>query len=243
MASVEKGTLIVSIDGSGQVEALDQLDVKAPVAGELKGIYIKKGQTLKKGQLMFSIDAGNSVSAQNSLDQAKRDLADAKDVYDNIEINSEKDVADAYQSAYESLSSSFFKLSGFIDDLKGVLGTSNSEYEYLESYKKILGSSSTLVNSMSNDYSLAKDQYNTSFEFFKKLSQNSSRADIYRALDGAVASAKALSQALESARHMYDAIETRSYAEYYVSSVITKMQTKIQSDVSTVYSTVNSLQS
>ncbi len=112
MASVEKGTLIVSIDGSGQVEALDQLDVKAPVAGELKGIYIKKGQTLKKGQLMFSIDAGNSVSAQNSLDQAKRDLADAKDVYDNIEINSEKDVADAYQSAYESLSSSFFKLWG-----------------------------------------------------------------------------------------------------------------------------------
>lgn len=243
MATVEKGTLIVSIDGSGQVEALDQLNIKAPVAGELKAIYIKKGQEIKKGQLIFSIDAGDAVSAENTLAQVQRNLEDAKDIYDNIETDSEKDIVDAYQSAYESLSSAFFKLSGYIEDLKDVLGTSNSEYEYLESYKKILGANSAFVIALSNDYSVLKDQYNISFESFKRLNQNNSRTDIYKALSGALSAAKSLSQALESARHMYDAIETRSYSEYYVSSVITKMKPKIESDVSAIYPAINSLQS
>jgi HlyD family secretion protein len=243
MATVEKGTLIVSISGSGQVQALDQLDIKAPIAGELNGIYAKEGQEVKNGQLLFSLDAGNSVSAENALAQAQRSLQVAKDAYDNIGTDSEQTVADAYQTAYESLSSSFFKLSSFIDDLKAVLGSNNNESEYVESYRKILGSNSSLVNSMLNDYSVAKEKYNASFEAFKKINQNSSRADIYQALDDTLSATRLLSQSLESARHMYDAIETRSYAEYYVSSVITKMQPKIESDVSAVYSAVSSMQS
>jgi len=44
MAVVERGTLIVSISGSGQVSASDQVDIKSKVKSEVLAVYVEKGE-------------------------------------------------------------------------------------------------------------------------------------------------------------------------------------------------------
>ena len=48
-AAVEKGTLIVSVSGSGQISALDQVDIKPKTSGDLVYLGIKNGQEVKAG--------------------------------------------------------------------------------------------------------------------------------------------------------------------------------------------------
>src|SRR5690606_34113183 len=50
--AVEKGTLISSVSGSGQVSATDQLDLKAKASGEVTFVGVKSGQKIKKGTVI-----------------------------------------------------------------------------------------------------------------------------------------------------------------------------------------------
>ncbi len=75
LAEVEKGTLIVSVTGSGQVSASNQLDVKPKVSGEIVYVPVKSGQTVKAGALIAQIDA---TAAQKAVRDAQANLASAK---------------------------------------------------------------------------------------------------------------------------------------------------------------------
>ena len=74
-AAVEKGTLIVSIPGSGQVSASDQIDIKPKVSGDVVYVGVKNGQEVKAGALLVQID---SRDAQKALRDAKTSLETAK---------------------------------------------------------------------------------------------------------------------------------------------------------------------
>src|SRR3989339_2266082 len=51
-AQVQNGTLIVSISGSGQVSASNQVDVKPKASGDVVYIGVKNGQEVKAGTLI-----------------------------------------------------------------------------------------------------------------------------------------------------------------------------------------------
>lgn len=271
MGTVQKGTLIVSIDGSGQVAAEDQVDLKPSASGKLISINAKEGEQVKKGQTLFFLDSAdlqnqvsaakvdlgtaqddlddmtnpnsqNWMQAQNNLTQAEINLDKTKADYDNIQKTTDDDVSKAYQDAYASASAGYIKLAGYMQDLKDTMGTSKDEYQYLSSYRQILGDNSSFVNAFYNDYNVAKDLYGKNFENSKKISQTSGQDEIYKMVQGALDASKAISQALESARHMYDAINVSSYNDYSISSTIKTMQPKIQSDVTAVFSNSDSLQ-
>jgi len=93
-ATVEKGTLIVSVVGSGQAEAVSQVDLKPVIAGdaiEVMGVYVKNDQEVKKGDmiaLLDSKDAGKAVrNASLNLASAKNKYVQAKRDFDNEKIN------------------------------------------------------------------------------------------------------------------------------------------------------------
>ena len=46
-AQVQKGTLIVSISGSGQVSASNQIDIKPKASGDVVYVGVKNGQEVK----------------------------------------------------------------------------------------------------------------------------------------------------------------------------------------------------
>jgi len=271
-ATVEKGTLVVSISGSGQITALDQVDVKPKTSGYITALYLNKDEEVKAGQVLVVLDfesAKRAVSdaeialesaqikleelvsppneldllrAQNALAQAERDLEKAKRDYENIETDAESTLANAYEQGYSDVSNSFFKLSSYIKDLKDVLGTEKNEKEHINSYERILGEDSPFVQRLLDDYSQANTLYEASFTFFREVFRDDERETIYKLINDTLETAEALSRALESARHMYDIITTRSYTQYYISSTIDKMKPKVESDLTGIFSIISSLQ-
>jgi RND family efflux transporter MFP subunit len=262
---IVKGMLISSISGIGQVSALNQVDIKPKVSGDVVYLNIKNDQEVKAGTLLAQIDSRNVsksirdaqvalesaktkledllaqpdakflLQAENSLAQAERDLAKAKEDYDEIEIDTERTLATTYEDGYSSVSDTFFKLSDYMADLKDVLGTEAMSEAHISAYELILGKDSIFTKKLLEDYDDALDEYNKNFIFFRNTYSNAERDVIYELIKESLETTKSIAQALESARHMYD-------SSLSITSHINNMQPKIESDVSSVYSNISSLQ-
>jgi HlyD family secretion protein len=75
MGTAEKGSIIVSVSGSGQIETSDQVDVKPNVAADIIAIYIKAGQKVKAGDIIAKLDDSD---LKNKVAQAKNSLTSAR---------------------------------------------------------------------------------------------------------------------------------------------------------------------
>jgi len=271
-AAVEKGTLIVSVSGSGQAAVLDQIDIKPKVSGELAALYVARDQEIKTGQLLALIDtsaaqrsvndaeialesakidleellsppdAQSLLQAQNALAQAERDLEIAKRNYESIDEDVESTLASAYEDGYSDVSTSFFKLSNYMKDLKDVLGTKESVDKHIADYKLILGSNSLFIQKFLDDYKPVLKLFNENFDFFREVYRDDKQDTIYQLLVDTLKTTKVIAQALESARHMFDLVGVSNYEHFNIASHIDKMSPKIESDLSSVFSTISSLQ-
>ena len=272
-AEVQQGTIIFSVSGSGQIDVSDQIDIKPKVSGKITAVYVKKGQDIKKGALLASLnsrdaqravsdaeislesakikldelfagaDAQSLLQAENALAQAERDLEKAKANYENIEADSESTLVSSYEDGYNDVSTSFFKLSDYMKDLKDVIGTDQRSQKYITGYELILGKDSLFIQKLLVDYDLALNLFNKNFAFFITVFRDDDRDTIYQLISDTLETTKAISRALENARHMYDAaVLNESYRRLNIASQIDKMQPKIESDLSSVFSTISSLQ-
>lgn len=247
LAQVEKGTLIVSVEGSGQVVVLDEADIKPKVSGEVTAVYAVKDQQVAKGQILFTLDATDAQkaisTAQKALTSAQNDLQEAKDDLAEAEADAEDSLSSSYEDGYSTVSTSFFKLADYMADLKDVLGTDTYPLDYIDGYKLILGTDSALIQNLLDDYDAADALYDANFTFFKATAKTASRETVYQLIEDTLETTEAISQALESARHMFDAIAFEGYSHLEgIASRINTMQPKIESDISAVYSTINSFQ-
>src|ERR1043165_7580214 len=62
-AAVQKGTLISSITGSGQVSASNQIDLKPKTSGDLVYLGVTEGQSVSAGASIAQIDARDAQKA------------------------------------------------------------------------------------------------------------------------------------------------------------------------------------
>lgn len=97
--AVEKGTLSLSVEGSGTLAASSTTNANASVSGTVKKVYVTQGDTVKKGDVLFTLssdtlsDAVDTASTSKSkayssyssslsdLSSAKSKLAKAKKAY------------------------------------------------------------------------------------------------------------------------------------------------------------------
>ncbi len=74
-ALAERGTLVTSISGSGQISAQTQLDLKAKASGDVLYVGVKEGQTITAGTIIAQID---NRTAQKAVRDAETNLASAQ---------------------------------------------------------------------------------------------------------------------------------------------------------------------
>jgi len=116
VSAIEKGSVINSIAGSGQVSTSDTISIKPKVSGDIKTINVAVNQEVKKGDIIATIDSSDAqktvrdaqssltsaklsleklsepsdaltiTQAENSLAQAKRNLADLQNPNDSLTI-------------------------------------------------------------------------------------------------------------------------------------------------------------
>lgn len=70
LARVQRGTIVVSVSGSGQVSASNQVDVKPKVPGEITAAAIKNGDAVKAGTLIAELDARDARKAVRDAEVA-----------------------------------------------------------------------------------------------------------------------------------------------------------------------------
>ncbi|HEY1041198.1 MAG TPA: efflux RND transporter periplasmic adaptor subunit [Candidatus Paceibacterota bacterium] len=106
LGTAEKGTIISTVSGTGQVSNSNSLDINPEASGELIAIYAKPGDKVTKGKTLFVI---KSTDAQKSLRDAQISLQSAQlsyDSYINSSQNSTADLKKAVDRAYSTLLSS-----------------------------------------------------------------------------------------------------------------------------------------
>ena len=136
-ATVEKGALIVSVSGSGQVSAFDQVDIKPKVSGDISALYIDKDQEVKTGQLLVELD---TKDARQTVSDAENNLEDAIFALKKLETSNEEAKADlvkTYEDAFITISDIFGELPSIMEKLgKMFLESSyNSNQPDIDYYK------------------------------------------------------------------------------------------------------------
>src|SRR3954469_8409991 len=74
-AKVIKGTLTSSVNGTGQVSVLNQLDIKPQGSGQVTSVRVKEGQQVKSGDIIATLDQQTAI---NQVNQARVSVAQAQ---------------------------------------------------------------------------------------------------------------------------------------------------------------------
>ena len=120
-----QGTVISSVTGSGQVQAVTSIDVKPQVTENVTHVYVKVGDMVAAGQLLVQLDTTNEdkavQQAQLSLQSSQLALAKLQQITTTTLVSDQNAVttgeqnllsastslAKDYQSGFDSLSTAF----------------------------------------------------------------------------------------------------------------------------------------
>jgi len=176
LSSVEKGTIIASVSGTGQVSASDQVDIQSKSSGELTYLNAKVGQ---------SVAAGTLIAGTDPTDDAFQ-LESAKISYDQLVNASPSDIADAETSVAEAHTSAQATLIQTSSDLSDVDSSINDLLDgYLE-YKP--AQSRTVkgkIDATDANYQRTEEDLNTFLNKYSEFGSASTYTDIENLIDEA----------------------------------------------------------
>ncbi len=255
---VERGTLIQSVDATGQIESAQDLSLKFEIPGILSVVKVKEGDKVKAGQLLGSLRASdlNAVVAQaqanlnkqlagltpdyiaqlkSNLDKAKNDLMQAKGNGQGVEDS--KLVQNAYDDLVASLQSVQISLSTSLTAADNILGSDNSlANDSFESYLSILDSSR--LGPAKSQYLLAKVDKNNFDQTSNLISKNSTHTEIDQAVEKAD---KAMISMKDCLFYVAGVLDNTPPAGSFSQSSLDTLKTSIQSartTLATKYSSV-----
>lgn len=89
-AQAQKGTLVVSISGNGQVTVLNQIDLKPKVSGDVVSVEVSNNQEVMAGTIVVNLNAREAQKTVRdaivNLESAKLSLKKLKEPADELEI-------------------------------------------------------------------------------------------------------------------------------------------------------------
>ena len=270
LAQVEKGTVLVSVSGSGQISAIDQIDIKPKISGTIEGIYVKDGDEIKKGKLIFKLDESDYQKAvrdaENALQTAKLDLekllkpADELDILKaendltqakNTKQKAEDNLEKAYDDGFNTVSNTFLNLPSIMSDLDDMFFDNSIEsvYDNIDWYSNLIvrwreydDSLAVYKNDAITKYNKADSEYDLNFNHYKKISRDSSKKEIEDLINETYQTTKDIAESIKSFKNYTDFIKNILIdKEIRVPTIINTHQTALDSYTSKVNSYLTSL--
>ncbi len=224
LGAVEKGTLVRSVSGSGQVAASDQVDIKPEVSGKVTYVAAVKGQEIKANQIIAQIDAADALKAlrdaQTSLKTAQLSLAkvqappdalalmqtqDAVQQAQDAEVKTKADLAKAYDDAFNDVSGAFLDLPNIMTGLDDVLygstvsGSQSNVDAYADAAKRYDPSADLYRDSAVAKYQAARPAYDAAFNDYKLANRASDTATIEHLVVESYSTVKNIADATKAA--------------------------------------------
>jgi HlyD family secretion protein len=217
LSTVEKGSVIVSVSGAGQVSDLDEATVKSEVSADVIYSSIKKGDNVAKGQLLLKLDPQKAKeaieTAQDNFDAAQLALAKING-YDiaagHIRGTSEKaktTLNTAYEDGFNAVETAFLNLPTLMSDFYSVLYSNDfSTYQKnIDYYLGTIGSADEAAMAYRDEvykkYQTAKNLYDQNFKDYKNTSRYSDADQIESLINQSYETIKAISDAAKSANN------------------------------------------
>lgn len=146
-AAAEKGGIVVSVSGTGQIASSNQIEIKPKASGDILSVKATAGQRIKKGTLLVQLNAGDALKsvrdaeanlssakltleklkqpaeqlsvtqAENAIEQAKNVLLEAQEG----KIDAEDDLENSYEDGFNDISNVFLDLPTVMTDLQDIL--------------------------------------------------------------------------------------------------------------------------
>lgn len=229
LARVQKGNLIFSVTGNGQVSAFNQIDAKSKASGEIVAIYANSGQEIREGAILAIIDTRDAEravrDAETALEtaklelekmlepvdaltllQAENSLAQAKELKQKAEDNLKK----AYEDGFNVISNAFLNLPEVMTGLQDILfsnslsggGQWNIDY-YADAVKSYDGGAVLrFKEDLYSKHRTAREAYDKNFLDYKSASRFSERATIEQLINQTYETTKLIAEAIKSAKNL-----------------------------------------
>ncbi|MFA5996873.1 MAG: HlyD family efflux transporter periplasmic adaptor subunit [Candidatus Paceibacterota bacterium] len=260
LGTVTKGTIVASVSASGQVSALNQLDLKPKAAGEVTAVYVKAGQTVYAGQALAQIDATTAkqdvADAENSLAQARlqfqKDQSQAPiDYQKSLEslATAKTDLTTTYNDTFNTLSTAYLDLpsavTGMDNTLHGYdLSPNRSQYnvDYFRNFANNSDSMNLFADVAVRDYATARAKYDQAIIDYKTLTRYSNTTELEKQLGASIDTTTSIAQALQSELNLLDAVI--DYGTTYsrpVPTVVNTMRTNTRAYLATANSNLSAL--
>ena len=236
LGQVERGTLISSVSGTGQIEASNQLDVKPKVSGDITSVNVVSGQQVKVGAVLAQIDARDALQ---SLSVAKTDLTSATIDLEKTKIssaqtaqNSGDSLTKAYDAGFSTLSDSFASLSPIIDDVTNILNnrTRAAYFDYGVLRAQIGNSATDKKDALALSLESVQTEYNSLYKDYGKLSHaDTDSAD--KLIAGLYSTSVKLADSLKNIRSFMNVLQNNIDP---LPQGLTADETTLNQDISTV---------
>src|SRR3989344_3330046 len=261
-ATAEKCTLIVSISGSGQVSATQQLDVKAKVFGDVTYVNVKAGQYVGAGTLLAQLYARD---AQKAVRDAETNLESAQLSYDQItgsiagiRGDKEKDLeslAKAYDDGFNAVSNAFADLTNIMTGLNTVLinkdfDQSQWNLDYYADAVRLYDEDISIIRDETYaKYKAAREAYDKNLIDYKTASRFSGVAEIEAIINRTYEVSRLVSEAVKSASNFVQIYkdkmteanhQPKALADTHLSN-LNGFVSKANSSIQSLYSAKNSI--
>lgn len=212
---VQKGTLTVSVSGSGQISALNQVDVKAKTSGDITYIGVKAGQYVAAGALMAQVDTRD---AQKAVRDAQASLESAQLSYDQnvgsvsgirgIKEKNQESLEETYDNGFNAVANVFADLPTIMTGLNSIL----TSYDYdrnqwnLDYYADAIRLYDKDISVVRDDtytkYQKARQAYDQNFIDYKSVSRFSDEIQIETIINQTYETSRLVSEAVKSASNL-----------------------------------------
>lgn len=266
-AAVEKGTLVVSLSGSGQVSAANQADIKSNISGDVVFVAVKNGQEVKAGALLVQIDASDAQKAvrdaQTALETAKLELDKLLEPIDELTLlqaensllqakeskqKAEENVEKTCEDGFNAITNVFLSLPDTMSGLKSALLDSviDSRQWNIDWYASQAGKwdDGALIykNNVEKTYNNARQSYDKILERYKQISRSSAPEDIESFINDACDAVKVIADAVRVIKNYVDfTADLMVQHSVKVPSAVSSYQTQIDSYIQTTSNHLSNL--
>jgi len=244
LSTVQKGTVVVSVSGSGTVSTENQIDLKAKASGELVKLYAVAGQKVSAGDLIASLDSRDAYISLQSAQIALNKLLEPADALSKTQADNA--LSQSYSDGFNNVASAFVDMPVIMQGLYDLL------------YKQGGYLSDQYVNYQSDVIKNLRFQANGSFGVSRTMLDSlitqynstsksaSSPEQIELLINNTYDTLKHISQLVKDAKNTVDALQIERNEQ--TSSIATSAQTnlstwtsKINADLESVFSSKNSV--
>jgi len=228
LGAVERGTLVTSISGTGQVSASTQIDLKPKASGDVVFVGVKSGDEVKAGTLIAQIDAREAQKlvrdAEVNFESAKLSLAKLQQPTDALSLvqsenslaraneskqEAEQELLSAYENGFTAVSNAFLDLPNVMTGIQTVLFTPVSQLSqneqpieyYASAIEQYDARAKTFRDDVAAKYLTARALYDKNFISYKSTARTSSNETIAAMIDETYLTTKAMSDLLKSANN------------------------------------------